>query len=208
VIYARGLQEGTAFAERYVALLRDTGHMSVEELAKKHLGADLTRLEFWQSAADVAVADAQEFLQLTGERCATGAAVKRVMFVCTGNSARSQMAEGLARRLGADRIEVFSAGLEPRGVHPVAVKVMNDIGIDISAQASKVIDPELLGTMDTVITLCGDARDRCPVLPKGVSHIHWPLPDPAAAQGPEDKVVDAFVSVRDQLRERIARFLS
>lgn len=132
---------------------------------------------------------------------------KRVMFVCTGNSARSQMAEGLARKMGRGKIEVFSAGLEPKGLHPVAVKVMGDIGIDISMHASKLIDPDLLRTMDVVITLCGDARDRCPVLPPGVAHVHWPLPDPAAVEGPEDTVLDAFRDVRIELQERIAAFL-
>ena len=132
---------------------------------------------------------------------------KRVMFVCTGNSARSQMAEGLARKMGRGKIEVFSAGLEPKGLHPIAVKAMADIGIDISAHTSKLIDPDLLRTMDAVITLCGDARDRCPVLPPGVPHMHWPLPDPAAVEGPEDAVLEAFRDVRIELQERIAAFL-
>lgn len=133
--------------------------------------------------------------------------MRRVMFVCTGNSARSQMAEGLARQMGRGKLEVFSAGLEPRGVHPAAVKVMNEIGIDISAQTSKVIDPDLMGTMDVVITLCGNARDRCPVLPPGVAHAHWPLPDPAAVEGTEEEVLEAFREVRVQLQERIAGLL-
>lgn len=133
---------------------------------------------------------------------------KRVMFVCTGNSARSQMAEGLARKMGRGKIEVFSAGLEPKGLHPIAVKVMGDIGIDISTQTSKVIDADMLRSMDVVITLCGDARDRCPVLPPGMVHVHWPLPDPAAAEVPEDEVIEAFRDVRIQLQQRIAGLLS
>lgn len=132
---------------------------------------------------------------------------RRVMFVCTGNSARSQMAEGLARKMGRGKLEVFSAGLEPKGLHPMSMRVMADIGIDISAHTSKLIDPELLRTMDVVITLCGDARDRCPVLPPGITHMHWPLPDPAAIEGPEDAVLEAFRSVRMNLQERIATFL-
>lgn len=132
---------------------------------------------------------------------------RRIMFVCTGNSARSQMAEGLARKMGRDKIEVFSAGLEPRGLHPVAVRVMKEIGIDISPQTSKAIDPDLIKTMDVVVTLCGDARDRCPVLPPGTVHIHWPLPDPAAVEGSEEDVVGAFRNVRLQLQEHVARLL-
>ena len=85
--------------------------------------------------------------------------------------------------------------------------VMSEIGVDVSAHTSKLIDPDLLQTMDVVITLCGDARDRCPVLPPGITHIHWPLPDPAAVQGPEDEVIEAFRTVRTEIQERISRFL-
>ena len=133
--------------------------------------------------------------------------VKRIIFVCTGNSARSQMAEGLARAIGGDEVEVFSAGLEPRGLHPVAVEVMKEIGIDISEQTSKAIDPDLIKAMDVVVTLCGDARDRCPVLPRSTVHIHWPLPDPAAVQGSETDVKEAFRRARTQLQQLIAELL-
>jgi len=132
---------------------------------------------------------------------------KRIMFVCTGNSARSQMAEGLARALGGNQVEVFSAGLEPKGLHPVAVGVMKEIGIDISSQTSKLIDPDLIRTMDIVVTLCGDARDRCPVLPPGTVHIHWPLPDPAAVEGSEAEVREAFRRVRSKLQELVTGLL-
>lgn len=132
---------------------------------------------------------------------------KRIMFVCTGNSARSQMAEGLARALGRGQVEVFSAGLEPKGVHPLAVEAMREIGIDISSQTSKLIDPDLVRQMDVVVTLCGDAKDRCPVLPPGTVHIHWPLPDPAAAEGTEAEVKQAFREVRDALQELISALL-
>jgi len=132
---------------------------------------------------------------------------KRIMFICTGNSARSQMAEGLARAMGWGKIEAFSAGLEPKGLHPLAVEVMRDIGIDISAQTSKPIDPELLKTMDVVVTLCGDARDRCPLLPPGTVHVHWPLPDPAAAKGSEDELAKVFRDVMIQLQKLIADLL-
>lgn len=133
--------------------------------------------------------------------------MRRAMFVCTGNSARSQMAEGLARRMGKGQVEVFSAGLEPKGLHPISIKVMGEIGIDISGQTSKIIDPDLLETMDVVITLCGDALDRCPVLPPGIRHIHWPLPDPAAVQGSEEEIIGSFREVRAELQRRIADLL-
>lgn len=132
---------------------------------------------------------------------------KRIMFMCTGNSARSQMAEGLARAMAKGKVEVFSAGLDPKGLHPVSVRVMRDIGIDISGHTSKPIEPGLLATMDVVVTLCGDARDRCPVLPAGVAHVHWPLPDPAAVRGTEDDVIEAFRDVRISLQERISQLL-
>lgn len=102
----------------------------------------------------------------------------RVMFLCTGNSARSQMAEGLARQMAGPKWDVYSAGIEPKDVNPHAILAMRESGVDISAQTSKGIDPDLLGDMDLIVTLCGDARDRCPVTPPSVTHLHWPLPDP------------------------------
>lgn len=113
----------------------------------------------------------------------------------------------LARRMGKGQVEVFSAGLEPKGLHPISIKVMGEIGIDISGQTSKIIDPDLLETMDVVITLCGDALDRCPVLPPGIRHIHWPLPDPAAVQGSEEEIIGSFREVRAELQRRIADLL-
>lgn len=113
------------------------------------------------------------------------------------------MAEGLARSLLGGAWEVYSAGLEPKGVHPLAVRAMDEIGIDIRAQRSKPIDPELLRDMDLVITLCGDAAERCPVTPPGVRRVHWPFPDPAAVTGTEEERLAAFRSVRDGLARRI-----
>ncbi|MGB9867814.1 MAG: arsenate reductase (thioredoxin) [Bacillota bacterium] len=123
------------------------------------------------------------------------------MFLCTGNSCRSQMAEGFARHL-LSGCEVYSAGLEPKGVHPLAIKVMAEAGIDISKQQSKPLDPELLNSMDVVVTLCGDAEERCVAVPGTVKKFHWPLPDPARAVGTEEQVMEVFRSVRDQIRER------
>ena len=134
-----------------------------------------------------------------------GRVKRRVMFLCTGNSARSQMAEGLARHLFGDRWEVYSAGLEPKGVHPLAVRAMDELGIDIRHQRSKVIDPDLLGRMDLVITLCDDGAERCPVPPPHVRRLHWALPDPAAARGTEEQRLAAFRRVRDELLARLRR---
>lgn len=132
---------------------------------------------------------------------------KRVMFLCTGNSCRSQMAEGFARHLGGERWEVHSAGLEPAGVNPRAVEVMKEVGIDTSGQSSKPIDPELLRSADLVVTLCGDARDRCPVTPPHIRRLHWALPDPARAEGTEEEIMAVFRRVRDGIRELVGELL-
>ncbi len=129
---------------------------------------------------------------------------KRLLyFLCTGNSARSQMAEGYARRMAGPGIEVASAGLRPRGVHPLAVEVMREDGVDISEQTSDPIDPELLARADLVITLCGDAQDSCPLLSPEHKSLHWPLPDPAAVQGPREARLAAFREVRDRIRRLV-----
>ncbi len=109
----------------------------------------------------------------------------KVMFLCTGNSCRSQMAEGFLRALGKGRFEVHSAGLFPAGLHPRAVAVMKEIGIDISGQRSKGIDEGLLRQMDIVVTLCGNAEMYCPATPAGVKRLHWPIEDPVCTTGPE-----------------------
>ncbi|GAB6066468.1 arsenate reductase ArsC [Aquifex pyrophilus] len=129
----------------------------------------------------------------------------KVGFICTGNSARSQMAEGFAKhyakKLGKD-VEVFSAGSNPAGyVHPLALKMMEEKGIDISSQFSKSLEEIPLNELDYVITLCGDANETCPVVP-GAKKIHWPLPDPAK-EGTEE----AFREVRDEIERRILELL-
>lgn len=123
----------------------------------------------------------------------------KVLFVCTANSARSQMAEGLARHYHLWE-EVRSAGTAPKGVNPYAVAVMKEIGIDISAYESKLLTRELIEWADIIITLCGDARDNCPVLPPGKKHIHWGFDDPAAVEGDTETRLAAFRRVRDQIR--------
>jgi arsenate reductase len=131
----------------------------------------------------------------------------KVMFLCTGNSCRSQMAEGLARVLGEGTIEPYSAGLIPAGVNPHAIKVMKEIGIDISSQRSKTVDRDLLMTMDLIISLCGDANTHCPSTPPGITRLHWPMEDPVWARGTEEEILREFRRARDEIRLRIGNFL-
>lgn len=129
------------------------------------------------------------------------------MFLCTGNSCRSQMAEGFARELGRDRIEAYSAGLTPAGVNPKAIAVMKEIGIDISRQRSKAIDEELMREMDIIITLCGHAEAMCPVTPPEIRRIHMPVDDPVGASGTEEEIMNAFRKARDEIKKRIGHFV-
>jgi arsenate reductase len=129
--------------------------------------------------------------------------VKKVLFLCTGNSCRSQMAEGFARAMETPAIEVYSAGVEARGLSPRAVAVMDEVGVDIRQQTSKTIAEIPAGEIDTVITLCGDAAARCPVFPGVVVREHWALADPARAEGSEEAILEAFRSVRDELQKRV-----
>ena len=132
----------------------------------------------------------------------------KVMFVCTGNSARSQMAEGFAKHLGGRRVEAHSAGVEPSRLHPVAVAVMGEKGIDISGHHSKALDWDLVRRMDVVVTVCGHANESCPVLPPDVRRLHWPLEDPAAATGTDDEILATFRRIRDQVESRFAELLA
>lgn len=130
-----------------------------------------------------------------------------IYFLCTGNSCRSQMAEGLARAMAGDRFEAASAGVAPTTVHPRAVAAMAEIGIDISAQTSKPVEPDLLDRAWVVVTLCGEAEESCPVTPPHVQRLHWPLPDPARAQGDDEQITHVFRSVRDAIRDRVAALI-
>src|SRR5713101_2243020 len=131
---------------------------------------------------------------------------KQVLFLCTGNSARSQMAEGLLRHLAGDRFEVFSAGVAPSFVRPQAIEVMNEIGIDISQHRSKSVDEFLDEQLDYVITVCDHANERCPFFPGAVKRIHWSIDDPVAPGG-EEAQLTAFCRARDELQERIRAFI-
>jgi len=132
----------------------------------------------------------------------------QLYFLCTGNSCRSQMAEGFARQLAPKTWQVASAGVEQHGLNPLAVKVMAERGIDISQQQSTLIDPEYLNQSDIVVTLCGDARDRCPVTPPTVKKLHWPLPDPAQATGSDEEILDVFREVRDEIQSQVAQLIT
>ncbi|MEK5465361.1 arsenate reductase (thioredoxin) [Paenibacillus sp. FSL R7-0210] len=131
---------------------------------------------------------------------------KTIYFLCTGNSCRSQMAEGWAKEYLSDEWNVYSAGIEAHGLNPKAVQAMNEVGIDISAQTSDMIDPQLLNNADLVITLCGDAADKCPITPPKVKREHWGFDDPAKAQGTDEEKWAVFQRVRDQVGERIKQF--
>ena len=131
----------------------------------------------------------------------------KVMFLCTGNSCRSQMAEGFARALGKGLIEPHSAGLLATRVHPRAIAVMGEAGVDISAQRSKEIDPELLRTMDFVITLCDNAAESCPWTPPTLNRLHMPVADPVGTVGTEERIMGEFRRARDEIRAKIQGFI-
>ncbi len=131
----------------------------------------------------------------------------KVLFLCTGNSARSQMAEGFLKNLGTGRFEVYSAGIAPVGINPHAIQVMQEIGIDISNQSSDAINKELLDQVDLLITLCGDARESCPLVPVKVEKRHWSLEDPARAEGNESAVLEKFREIRDLIRNNVEELL-
>ena len=133
--------------------------------------------------------------------------VKRVLFLCTGNSARSQIAEGLLNALGSGQWEVQSAGIFPSYVHPLAIRAMEDIGIDISQQTSKSMDQFTNEKFDYVITLCDDAAKFCPTFLGGGKRLHWPFEDPAAAIGTIEERLLVFRRVRDELKIKIEEFL-
>ena len=131
---------------------------------------------------------------------------KRVVFLCTGNSARSQMAEGLMRHLRSNEFEVSSAGTEPKGIHPLAIEVMAEIGIDISAQRSKHLDEYGAEEFNYIVTLCYHAAKTCPFFPGKGERIHQSFPDPAAAEGSREEKLEMFRRVRDELKECILSF--
>lgn len=131
---------------------------------------------------------------------------KILYFLCTGNSCRSQMAEGWGKKYLSEEWQVLSAGIEAHGVNPKAVKAMNEVGIDLSTQSSDTIDSEILANADLVVTLCGDAADNCPLTPPHVKRVHWGFDDPAKAEGTDEEKWAFFQRVRDEIGVRIESF--
>lgn len=127
----------------------------------------------------------------------------KVLFLCTGNSARSQMAEGYLRHAAGGEFEALSAGIEPKGLNPLAVEVMREIGIDISQQKSKGVDQFLGQAIPYVITVCDNAKQRCPIFPHTYKLLHWSLEDPADSVGSHDEKIAVFRRVRDEIGQRI-----
>ena len=134
-------------------------------------------------------------------------AKKRVLFLCTHNSARSQMAEGLLRQLGGDRFEAYSAGTEATHVRPLAIRAMHELGIDIAGQQSKTLERYVNQPFDKVITVCDQANEACPVFFGAKERLHWSFPDPSKATGSADDQLAVYREVRDAICERIEREL-
>jgi arsenate reductase (thioredoxin) len=132
--------------------------------------------------------------------------MKKVLILCTGNSARSQMAEGLLRHEAGDRCEVFSAGTHPTRVRPEAIAALAELGIDISGHRSKSVDEFAGQAFDVVVTVCDAANEACPVFPVGTRRIHWSFEDPAAVEGSDEERLAAFRRIRDQIHERLKSF--
>ncbi len=133
---------------------------------------------------------------------------RRVLFLCTHNSARSQMAEGFLRALGGDRFEVESAGTEETRVNPLAIRAMAEVGIDLTGHRSKTLDRFLDAPWDDVITVCDSANERCPIFPRSARRLHWSFEDPSRAAGSEAERLRVFQTVRDEISARIRAWLS
>ena len=132
--------------------------------------------------------------------------MQRVLFICTHNSARSQMAEGLLRHIAGDRFDVYSAGTEATSVRPEAITVMGEVGIDISGQTSKTLARYLHEPWDYVITVCDDANESCPVFPGAADRSHWSFEDPSKATGPDEQRLEVFRKTRNEIAGRIRMF--
>jgi len=132
---------------------------------------------------------------------------KKVLFLCTGNSCRSQMAEGWLRELGADQYIACSAGIEAHGKNPRAIAAMQEAGVDISTQESEIMDLDQLDSVDLLVTVCSHADQHCPALPDSIYKAHWPFDDPAKASGSEAEIIAQFHRVRDQIKARIKDYI-
>ena len=130
-----------------------------------------------------------------------------ILILCTGNSCRSHMAEGILKSVAGDILNVQSAGSDPAGyVHPLAIKALGDIGIDISSNTSKHMNEFLKQDVETVITVCGNANQACPVYPKQVNRFHWPFDDPAKAEGSETEIWRMFLKIRDEIQKTFSNY--
>jgi arsenate reductase len=136
------------------------------------------------------------------------AAKKRVLILCTGNSCRSQLAEALWRHEAGDRYEAFSAGVDPKGVNPLTLRVLKELSISTDGLRSKHLKEFAGQRFDFVITVCGHARDVCPAFPGAARQEHWPIDDPATAEGSEEEVLPVFRRARDAIRQRICEYLA
>lgn len=131
-----------------------------------------------------------------------------ILFLCTGNSCRSQIAEGWARHIGGDAVSVQSAGIEAHGKNPRAIEVMREAGIDIAEQESTIVNDRMLQRADIVVTVCGHADEQCPVLPPGITKLHWPLRDPARMTGSDEEIICEFRATRDDIEGRVHELLN
>lgn len=130
-----------------------------------------------------------------------------ILFLCTGNSCRSQIAEGWAKSIAGDKFNIESAGIESHGKNPRAITIMQEKGIDISQQESTKLTDEMLNRTDYIVTVCGHADEHCPVLPVGMKKEHWPLSDPAKATGSDEAVMEVFRGSRDDIQQRVKDLL-
>jgi len=130
-----------------------------------------------------------------------------ILFLCTGNSCRSQMAEGWGKKFAANLFEIQSAGIECHGKNPRAIAIMQEAGVDIAAQESTKVTDIMIEQADLVVTVCGHADEHCPVLPAGTKKYHWPLDDPAKAEGNEEDIMQTFRTSRDDIKNRVKDLL-
>jgi protein-tyrosine-phosphatase/DNA-binding transcriptional ArsR family regulator len=182
-------------------------HRSIADARSVYYSLDLDRVKEILAFTGAALHPGLRADQPSGQSPAACYPPVRVLFICTHNSARSQMAEGILRERSAGQIQVFSAGTHPSGVHPLARQAMAQIGIDISAQRSKSLDLFTGQLFDFVITVCDRARELCPVYPGGPAVYHWSIPDPVEVTGTDVQRLQAFRHVADQLETRIRYFL-
>jgi arsenate reductase len=163
----------------------------------------------YRNAREIAMTNKpQQAAQATKQEQQPPPGRQRVLFLCTGNSARSQMAEALLSAMAGDRYDVFSAGTKPSVVNPLAIEAMLEMGMDISAQRSKHLDEYIKQPFDYVITVCDNAAETCPAFPGRAERVHWSFPDPALAQGTHEERLAVFRRTRDAITSRLTQWLS